>query len=408
LIVDDDFGGNRIHHLTLDAIASTDAGSAQPPTGVTLIGVPAGFQINFPAASQADPTNSNFRQTIERLGAQAAIITFARTRPIVRRHAYFIGFDQHAERPEKAAALLAMTEKCWAAAHDRSSLIIETHELGQFLDADTIISELETFGHLAFSTYHAGPDGCLRIALFRQASNGPFDASLNFSLSLVQPILAEIADAQINAQRAQRRIGIMEGMLDTVSHGVILLDAKARPFYLNDVARNLMTETGVVQLGNDHVLRGRTQELTHQLHEALQHALHHRAGSEELIVKLTTKDGSQMLGFLMPAHGRDNDPENRAVILMIHQMKIHAASPALMKAFGLLPSEQRFLATFLDAPSLHETALRLSLSEETSRTYLKRVCGKLGVRRQVELASLMFGLAPPIRRHAQVPLTPVM
>jgi DNA-binding CsgD family transcriptional regulator len=83
---------------------------------------------------------------------------------------------------------------------------------------------------------------------------------------------------------------------------------------------------------------------------------------------------------------------------MIHKMKIEAASSALMRAFGLLPSEQRFLTTFLQASSLSHAAASLDLSEETARTYLKRICSKLGVRRQIELASLMFGLSPPIRR----------
>ncbi len=361
-------------------------------------------------AHESDHTsNPNLRQTIHKLGADAAIITFSRSRPVLRRHAYLIGFDAYKQQPAKTSTLLDLAEKCWAVSHDRAHLQIVKQELHAIMPdaaresfgcpAESYDALLAEFDHLAFSVHHVDTDGCLQIALFRKADAGPFDQTLPFALSLVQPMLAEVAGAQIDAERAQRRIGILEGMLDTVSHGVIMLDSKARPFYFNDVARSLVADTGVLQVGNDQILRCRTLDLTHQLHRSVQLAVHGHDEAEEIIVKLQGRDGAQMLGFLIPAHGRDKDPGNRAAILMVHQMKIHGASPALMKAFGLLPSEQRFLATFLDAPSLSEAAIRLALSEETARTYLKRICAKLGVRRQVELASLMFGLAPPIRRR---------
>ena len=72
------------------------------------------------------------------------------------------------------------------------------------------------------------------------------------------------------------------------------------------------------------------------------------------------------------------------------------APTSLLEALGLLPSEQRFLGHFLKSSSLCNAAEGCGLSEETARTYLKRVRAKLGVHRQMELAGLISGLVLPL------------
>jgi PAS domain-containing protein len=396
--------GRHVNHEILQGISPT----------LTLSNVERTSQLDNNGVP--DGINASLKQTVAQLGGDAAIITYSRTRPVARAHAYLIGMDTHINQPARIAKLLEFAEKCWGISQDRSKFQISRAELMPLLqdmtprieggcaassvDTSELDMLLHLYDHLSFSMYQSHHEGCLRIALFRNSDKGPFDSNLDYALSLLQPVVAEIAGAQIEAHRAQRRIGILEGMLDTIVHGVIMLDQKARPFYANEVARTLIAETGALQIGNDHILRGQNADITQKLHGAIQQAIQTACGSDEIIIKLLGREGEQLLGFLTPAHGRDQNFENRAAILIIYRMKIHAASPALMKALGLLPSEQRFLSTFLDAPSLQIAAVRLALSEETARTYLKRVCAKLGVRRQVELASMMFGLAPPIRRHA--------
>lgn len=351
------------------------------------------------ATAPALDITSNFKHTIARLGATSAIITYVRSRPVLRRQFYMIGFDAYANDALATGALLNFSESGWLQSSENGSLILSTADVTPCADLDDILAP---FGQMVFSTHTNDINGQLRIALFRNRALGAFDANLSYSLSLLQPILGDIAAAQMDAQRAQRRVGIMEGMLDSVSHGVILLDARAHPFYSNDVARRLIADTGVFTIGSDQILRCRSTENTQILHRAIQRTVSIESTSNETIVKLTSRDGNPVLCFLTPACGRDGGNDNRAAFLILHDMKVHAASPALMQAFGLLPSEQRFLSAFLEAPSLAKAAHLLNLSEETARTYIKRICAKMGVRRQVELASLMFGLAPPIRQLADV------
>ena len=83
--------------------------------------------------------------------------------------------------------------------------------------------------------------------------------------------------------------------------------------------------------------------------------------------------------------------------------KVDAPS-SLLEALGLLPSEQRFLGQFLKSSSLGNAAEGCGLSEETARTYLKRVRAKLGVHRQMELAGLISGLVLPLRAADSAPM----
>jgi hypothetical protein len=97
---------------------------------------------------------------------------------------------------------------------------------------------------------------------------------------------------------------------------------------------------------------------------------------------------------------RSGDVTTQCAMLIVLAPGKMAAPTQLLEALGLLPSEQRFLGHFLKSSSLCNAAVDCGLSEETARTYLKRVRAKLGVHRQMELAGLISGLVLPIHATA--------
>lgn len=66
--------------------------------------------------------------------------------------------------------------------------------------------------------------------------------------------------------------------------------------------------------------------------------------------------------------------------------------------FGLIPSEARFIGSMMRHGSLKAAASALGISEQSARTYLKRVYAKLGVSNQLEMACLVASYTPPVRR----------
>ena len=121
------------------------------------------------------------------------------------------------------------------------------------------------------------------------------------------------------------------------------------------------------------------------------------------MIRLDGPDGSWRLAFVVPATPNTPDGACRSAMIVIHAPTTVQASPHLLEALGLLPSERRFLTSFLKASSLNEAAVDSGLSAETARTYLKRVRAKLGVHRQMDLASLISGLVPPLKQNRPHP-----
>jgi DNA-binding CsgD family transcriptional regulator len=82
--------------------------------------------------------------------------------------------------------------------------------------------------------------------------------------------------------------------------------------------------------------------------------------------------------------------QGRAMVLIIELRAGDPADPSLVRdLLGLTLGEARVAALVAAGVSPRDAALRLGISEETSRTVLKRVFAKSGVSRQSELAALI-------------------
>jgi len=76
----------------------------------------------------------------------------------------------------------------------------------------------------------------------------------------------------------------------------------------------------------------------------------------------------------------------------LHALTGHAQpSPVLLsKLFGLAPSEAMLAIRLSEGATLRETARQLGITENSARTYSKRVFLKTGVRRQADLVRVIL------------------
>lgn len=74
--------------------------------------------------------------------------------------------------------------------------------------------------------------------------------------------------------------------------------------------------------------------------------------------------------------------------------KFHARAEVVAILYGLKPTEARLVVALSAGDSIKEAALRLGMTEQTVRTYVKRIMQKTGTHRQVDLIQLIrSGLA---------------
>jgi DNA-binding CsgD family transcriptional regulator len=108
-------------------------------------------------------------------------------------------------------------------------------------------------------------------------------------------------------------------------------------------------------------------------------------------------DGSEDVIVLRPVAGRHGLEGNRAVMVIVPQNDMLTLAAKLVSLYGLIPSEARFVSAIVQAGSPSQAAIQLGITDQTAKTYMKRIYAKLGINSQLELGMLFASLAPPLR-----------
>ncbi|NWK95996.1 hypothetical protein DM806_09975 [Sphingobium lactosutens] len=348
-----------------------------------------------------------WRAFLKTQGVTGAIISYARDSGVVGRQAFIVGFEAVRTDRQQAQSLIAYAEHLWereATISFWQSRVSEQAPVTRIVAGrapchDEMARLLDRFDHMAVAR-HVEPDARMQALLFRSPADGAFSPECRQSISRVLPLFMQSAGAFVAARHEERRAAQLEAMFDKVSMATMLVDANGRPIFCNDAARKMLDERKWLVQGSDGTIG-----CTNPAHsKPFRNAVRGVATIGEIVptdavLRLDNEDGEWRLAFIVPAVSRFRDETSRCAMVLIHAPARTDASAELLSALGLLPSEQRFLNSFLRANSLSEAATDTGVSDETARTYLKRVRAKLGVHRQMDLAGLISRLVPPIRQR---------
>lgn len=190
---------------------------------------------------------------------------------------------------------------------------------------------------------------------------------------------------------------MLEAMFDRVSLAMTMLSADAKPLFMNSAATAMLDERKWLIRSADGSIASTDTKQSKQFRESIRLAATADTNiPTENVFRLDCNNGDWRLAYVLSAISRSGDTTTRCAMLIVLAPGKMDAPTQLLEALGLLPSEQRFLGHFLKSSSLGNAAVDCGLSEETARTYLKRVRAKLGVHRQMELAGLISGLVLPV------------
>jgi len=218
-----------------------------------------------------------------------------------------------------------------------------------------------------------------------------------YALPLTPPPFPESAPGGAQQPRQSQRSAMLEAMFDRVSLSMTMLTADAQPLFMNSAAKAMLDERKWLIRSADGSIASVNSRQSKQLRESIrQAATTDSGGMTENVLRLDCNNGEWRLAYVVSAISRSGETTNRCALLIVLAPGKMDAPTQMLEALGLLPSEQRFLGHFLKSSSLGNAAVDCGLSEETARTYLKRVRAKLGVHRQMELAGLISGLVLPI------------
>lgn len=339
----------------------------------------------------------------------AAILSVVLAGSPPKRHAFLIGFDAVRNDPGVTRELLHFAERLWSRMGDRTAVPFQSegrspHKGMARHDTNPVSSLLAGFEHgVAAQQRHNGT--CVQAVYLRRSGLNPFATSEIASLQLILPLLADSAARGAQLAEQALRSNRLEAMFDRVSLSMMMLSAESQPIFMNSAASAMLQERKWLIRSADGSISCTNPKQARKLRDSIRVAAAAEPGAPiENVYRLDDGNGEWRLAYVLSATSRSGQAAARCALLFVLAPGRMDAPSQLLEALGLLPSEQRFLGHFLKASSLCDAATDCGLSEETARTYLKRVRAKLGVHRQMELAGLISGLVLPLHGTAR-PMT---
>jgi len=342
---------------------------------------------------------SIWRQYLSQLGVDAAIIHCEPLRPGQSKISYIVGLDELRKTPDTTAKLLSFARRLCRNEHampggePRCTNLLRTCARQELNDKP---GELVDLPHAA-AVHRRLEDYQVDAVFLRSGAAGDFTSETVATLHLTLPLFLCSASRQTALKRVQQQISVMRGMLDWLDLGMLVLDDNARVVTSNAAGDALIASERLLRIAPDGSLVCRRQADSKVLRVAIEQVCRAGRGKSEFVVKLGESDNRCRLGFVLGASPQGEPRWQSHALLLVLPARPAMVSREMLDTMGLLPSEQRFLLAFLEAGSLAEGASKAGVSEETAKTYLKRIRSKLGVRRQIELAQLIYGQSPPLR-----------
>ena len=219
-------------------------------------------------------------------------------------------------------------------------------------------------------------------------------------MRLALRILAQCAATHVVTARRERRVRILEGMIDELAPAFILVNRSAQVFWTNHRAETLLAQRDFLVRNGGNMLASLTAQRTQVLREAIANVARARPAEpspQDAHLLLQRSAGGEHLIVLRSVMGRNALEGNDAVLVIVPQHDGVELATRLITVYGLVPSEARLLSALMRDRSTSIAAARVGITEQTAKTYLKRIYSKLGVTSQLELSLLLTSIIPPLR-----------
>jgi DNA-binding CsgD family transcriptional regulator len=233
------------------------------------------------------------------------------------------------------------------------------------------------------------------LAVCRSKESHDFETGDTASLQAVLPLFAASLDLQRRLRLTELRCSSLEQTLDRLATGVILLDAMARPVFVNAPAQVIAAAKDGLTLSASGLAADGPQQ-SKSLQRAITLALAAKSGGAITRLCLSRPlRRSPLVVNVVPIHrrkpsGRPADTAQAALFLVDPESPPAIDADLLVAAFGFAPREAELAALVAGGAKLADAAARLGIGVGTARWYLKRVLEKTGTHHQAQLIHLIL------------------
>jgi DNA-binding CsgD family transcriptional regulator/PAS domain-containing protein len=193
-------------------------------------------------------------------------------------------------------------------------------------------------------------------------------------------------------------------ILDGLSAGMILVDAKGRIVHANAAGTAILDDADFLR-----AINGRLIASDSAINTAVQDILlaadgggDDAVGAKGIALPLTAHTGERYVAHVLPltsgARREAGLAYNAVAALFVRKATLKVYSPAevIGTMYKLTPTELRVLLAIVDVGGVPEVAAALGVAATTIKTHLGRLFAKTGVARQADLVKLVAGFSTPL------------
>lgn len=243
-------------------------------------------------------------------------------------------------------------------------------------------------------------DDVLSFTAVRSAAKGPFQPKELSHVRVILPHLQRAVQISTRLKDLQRTRAALADALEYLTHGVVVIDARGIPMFVNRAARDIAADRDGFAVTSDGIAAS-TRADRLRLRVLVAQALRTGAGEgfesggAMTISRPSLKRPYRVVVAPLRLALEDNSPAGFAT-LFITDPEARAETPAAIarRLFGLTESETRVASTLAATGRVEAVADELRIARATARWHLKRIYRKTGATRQAALVRL---LAEPSR-----------
>jgi len=231
------------------------------------------------------------------------------------------------------------------------------------------------------------------LAWLRESSRGRLDHAERAWVDMLVPHLERALSIFGKLKLSNLANELYTDALDHLSFGAVALDRRGKILFSNRHAATLIAQCGDLSQRDGRLIFLRAGHARIVSVMALEAVGSEDAGPPERVLRLNAGD-STIAALLKPIVNYDvfGTVTPACVMVYLHHLadSVKPSPHLLADLFGIAPSEAVLAILLSEGLTLRETAARLGITENSARSYCKRIFAKMGIGRQADLVRLVL------------------
>src|SRR3954471_16698267 len=242
------------------------------------------------------------------------------------------------------------------------------------------------------------------LSVVRHEASGMVDDEMRRRMALITPHVrrALLIGKTVNVKKAES--ACFADILDGLSAGMILVDAKGRIVHANAAGTAILDDSDFLRaingslIASDSAINTAVQDILLAADGGGDDAV----GAKGIALPLTAHTGERYVAHVLPltsgARREAGLAYNAVAALFVRKATLKVYSPAevIGTMYKLTPTELRGLLAMVVVGGVPEVAAALGVAATTIKTHLGRLFAKTGVARQADLVKLVAGFSTPL------------